>query len=102
LSQAHPWCVILLSYAHDNFDRMSIYVIVCVFVQEKDPGGRWFAYDQYPYEKWPSYANGPGIFLGQTALSYISSNKESLNRIRVDDAAVVSQVQQSSFWCNMN
>jgi len=53
-----------------------------------DPSGRWYAYDQYPYEKWPTYCNGPGFFLGGRAIKYISENKKTLTRIRIDDAAV--------------
>jgi len=52
-----------------------------------DPKGRWYAFDQYPHEKWPAYANGPGYFLGSKGLKYISNNKMTLPRIRIDDAA---------------
>jgi len=54
----------------------------------KDPNGRWFAFDQYPHDTWPTYANGPGFFLGHRALQYLYENKATLNKIRIDDAAV--------------
>jgi len=52
------------------------------------PNTRWYAFDQYPHERYPPYTNGPGFFLGRSGLQYIATNKNTLNRIRVDDAAV--------------
>eukprot|EP00299_Pterocystis_sp_00344_P014021 c6933_g1_i1.p1 GENE.c6933_g1_i1~~c6933_g1_i1.p1 ORF type:complete len:445 (+),score=124.54 c6933_g1_i1:151-1335(+) len=54
----------------------------------KNPQGRWYAYDQYPYDHWPTYANGPGFFLGRQALDRIADNRATINRIRIDDSAV--------------
>lgn len=57
----------------------------------KNPEGRWFAYDQYPYEQWPVYANGPGFFLGRKGMARISEmvmKEDPRLDIRIDDAAV--------------
>jgi len=80
----------LLEFLATQNDWNSLYAGVMVRDAPvfKDPNGRWYAYDQYPYETWPTYANGPGFFLGQKALGYISEHRGELNKIRIDDAAV--------------
>jgi len=80
----------LLDFLDHQADLVSMYAgmfIVGAPVM-KNPEGRWYAFDQYPHDSWPQFANGPGIFLGSRALKYINDNREVLPHIRIDDSAV--------------
>lgn len=55
---------------------------------EKSPSGKWYAYDQYPHERWPDYMDGPGFFIGRKLIQHVMSNPSCLTDIRIDDAAV--------------
>jgi hypothetical protein len=53
-----------------------------------NPASKWYMYDQYPFEDFPEFADGPGFLLGPRALQYLSQNKDLLYNYRCDDAAV--------------
>lgn len=53
-----------------------------------DTSSKWYMQDQYPRDKLPDYANGPGILLGQKALSFMYKHRHTLPPYRVDDAGI--------------
>lgn len=54
----------------------------------KNPNGRWYAYDQYPHDFYPPFANGPAIFVGSHGIRHIYENRDKLTVIRTEDAAL--------------
>eukprot|EP00299_Pterocystis_sp_00344_P012298 c587_g1_i1.p1 GENE.c587_g1_i1~~c587_g1_i1.p1 ORF type:complete len:315 (-),score=70.43 c587_g1_i1:67-969(-) len=57
-------------------------------VVHKNPTSKWYMYDQYPFDTFPEFADGPGFLLGSRALKFLSQNSKNLVDYRCDDAAV--------------
>jgi hypothetical protein len=80
----------LLDFLAENRDWSSLYA--GKFIDNapvmKNPEGRWYAYDQYPHDTFPKFANGPGMFLGSRGIRYIDEHRDQLARLRTDDSAV--------------
>jgi len=54
----------------------------------RNPQSKWYMIDQYPYNDFPDFADGPGMLLGSHALQFLAQNSDNLFEFRCDDAAV--------------
>jgi hypothetical protein len=56
---------------------------------------KWYGYDQYPHEFWPSYACGAAYYVGRKGLKHITDLKDQASILRIEDAGTGIWLEQA-------